>query len=864
MYKIKDIETRINNKTVDIGDIGCRFYTEDENTAYVRIGINDEKGRINFKESNLTPKLHLFLEDGSIFKNEPVLTDDNVKGFLTYKIPKNVIKHVGMVRCKLFLENDHERIHVANFHFYIIDSGIDNAVQKEVSITLVEDTVKRIIRTSASELLGDDFKETLNTTAKQYIADNADKFKGERGERGEKGEAGERGAEGIIRFENLTQEQRNELKGEAGENIIKDNAVTYNKTDFIKTGKNIFDTTDIEVGRIVSNTTGIVSDSAYYVTSKFLPVAPNTVYTQNYADPIAFYDINKTFISGLARITNPKGARTFTTPTNAYYIKATSIKEGVDTYNYKVYQIEKNDKYTGYEPFKLNLPQLDINLKSESVVNENVKNNTISIDKLSFSESSSNLFNPSDVTSGVYVNPTTGALSTNANYVSSNFIDITGATSLSKNNTNNLYAFYDINKNFIKTSTTSTNTITVPSNAIFIRMSATTSATNGTMIVKGDSLPSNFIEYKRYIPSKYLEVSSFSANKDKEYPDSYGKCNLQTYTAEISKLFDPNANTRTEIAIIGDSWVQGGEFKAGDRLTLPLRDRMTKLYGDGGIGFVGLANNHVGNGSVTVSTTGNWTEYDEGLGNISQSKGIDSAMIESSTTGDSIKVTFAEDVDYYEVHTLNTGQWRYNIDGNEWVNIDATSQEVTPITTSLDKHTINIEIVSGTVTFVGSYAYKGNKGVVIHKVGNGGLRASHVASTDRDNYIKQLKHCKANTFGILLGTNDMVGNVPVSDYERDMKEIISRIKQAKPNASIFLIAPSGNKYTGTLHTIEDYSNKQCDIAKELKIGHVSLYRNLGNFDLTKTNELMYSDGVHPNKIGGYAISNVIYDRLLRI
>ncbi|NDQ17667.1 BppU family phage baseplate upper protein [Staphylococcus aureus] len=97
MYKIKDIETRINNKTVDIGDIGCRFYTEDENTAYVRIGINDEKGRINFKESNLTPKLHLFLEDGSIFKNEPVLTDDNVKGFLTYKIPKNVIKHVGMV-----------------------------------------------------------------------------------------------------------------------------------------------------------------------------------------------------------------------------------------------------------------------------------------------------------------------------------------------------------------------------------------------------------------------------------------------------------------------------------------------------------------------------------------------------------------------------------------------------------------------------------------------------------------------------------------------------------------------------------------------------------------------------------------------
>lgn len=38
MYKIKDVETRIKNDGVDLGDIGCRFYTEDENTASIRIG----------------------------------------------------------------------------------------------------------------------------------------------------------------------------------------------------------------------------------------------------------------------------------------------------------------------------------------------------------------------------------------------------------------------------------------------------------------------------------------------------------------------------------------------------------------------------------------------------------------------------------------------------------------------------------------------------------------------------------------------------------------------------------------------------------------------------------------------------------
>ncbi|GJF74764.1 BppU family phage baseplate upper protein [Staphylococcus argenteus] len=203
MYKIQDIETRINKRTVDIGDIGCRFYTEDENTAYVRIGINDEKGRIDFKESNSTPKLHLFLEDGSIFKNEPVLIDDNVKGFLTYKIPKNVIKHVGMVRCKLFLEKEEQKIHVANFSFNIIDSGIESAVAKEIDVKLVDDAITRILKDNATDLLSKNFKEKIDKDVISYIEKNESRFKGAKGDKGEpgqpgaKGEAGKKGEQGV-------------------------------------------------------------------------------------------------------------------------------------------------------------------------------------------------------------------------------------------------------------------------------------------------------------------------------------------------------------------------------------------------------------------------------------------------------------------------------------------------------------------------------------------------------------------------------------------------------------------------------------------------------------------------------------------
>ncbi|TJY14079.1 DUF2479 domain-containing protein [Staphylococcus chromogenes] len=880
MYKNKDIKAEINEQGVDIGNIGANFYTKDLGTASIRISINWKGSVLDLSKTTLKPKLDLFCEDGSIFANEPIEIVSPVNGLIQYNISKDVIKHVGYVTGKLFLVNDAESIHVVTFRFNISDSGIDSVVTKEVSVTLVDDTVRRIIQENAIQLLGDDFESRLNTDVIEHLNSNPDLFKGakgdtgetgatgpkgEKGDRGEQGPQGEQGPpgpkgdEGVIRFENLTQEQQNLLKGAPGESIINEKAVTYNKTDFITTGKNIFNPYNLSEGKLISYTTGVVSDNNFYISSDFLPVQSSTQYTQSNSDAIIFYDNNKQFISGLARVT-PTQSRTFTTPDNAKFIRTSTIKEGVDAYSYKTYQIEKGAATTPYEPFKYYLNGLVVELRDNVVKNNNIADSNVGIEKLNFIKSSQNMFNPNKVTNGVYINPTTGALSSNTSYSASDFIPLSDSTDYIKNNTLNLYAFYDVNGNFIKTTTTSTNQITKPTNAQFVRISTLTTAVGSTMLVAGTSLPSQFVPYKKYIPSDYLELSNVQIKQD--ITDVYGKFNLKSYTAEASKQSNSDVNQRLEIAFIGDSWVQGGEFKQGDRLTLPLRDRMQKVYGDGGIGFVSFYGIFLGAGAVTVGKTGSWIERNKGT----DVSGLAIEEVESTTPDDSIKVTFNEDVDFYEIHTQsgNTGTWKYNVDGGDWTTVDA-SQEVTPISMTLGKHTINIVHVSGTTTFIGSYAYKGNKGVVIHKIGNGGSTAKHYVDVDRTNYINQLKRCRANTFGILLGTNDMAQSVSLSDYESQMKELIGRIKEAKPNASIFLIAPSGNKYDGTkLNTIEDYSDTQLKIAKDLQLGHVSLVRALGNFATTNANGLMYSDGVHPNRDGGYAISNVIYDRLLRL
>lgn len=203
IYKNKDIKVVINEQGVDIGNIGANFYTKDLGTASIRISINWKGSVLDLSKTTLKPKLDLFCEDGSIFVNEPIEIVSPVNGLIQYNISKDVIKHVGKVTGKLFLTDDANSIHVVTFHFNISDSGIDSVVTKEVSVTLVDDTVRRIIKENAIQLLGDDFEPKLKSDVIEYLNDNVDTFRGIKGDagpigpQGEKGDVGPQGLQGV-------------------------------------------------------------------------------------------------------------------------------------------------------------------------------------------------------------------------------------------------------------------------------------------------------------------------------------------------------------------------------------------------------------------------------------------------------------------------------------------------------------------------------------------------------------------------------------------------------------------------------------------------------------------------------------------
>lgn len=144
-YKYKDINTSVDKDKTIIEDNGTAFYTEDKGTTALRLFINWRGQPFNLDNTTMKPVLDLFHSDKSIWLDEPLEVVNVESGLVQYKIPNNIIAHAGNVLAKLFLKNAEESVHVANFDFIIKDSGVEGAVEKEISVDILDDKVKKVL-----------------------------------------------------------------------------------------------------------------------------------------------------------------------------------------------------------------------------------------------------------------------------------------------------------------------------------------------------------------------------------------------------------------------------------------------------------------------------------------------------------------------------------------------------------------------------------------------------------------------------------------------------------------------------------------------------------------------------------------------
>lgn len=220
--KNTDLEFSLQKGT-EKGGVYTNFYTEDKGSASIRIRLSSNEYYLDLTKTDLKPVLFLFHEDGSIFEIRDFINVMPDKGLIQYNISDNVIAHAGKVKAKLFLKNTEQSVHVANFTFDIKDSGIEGAVEKEISVNILEDTVRNVMTDNAMGLLDDEYKEKINHDIVDYVANNPDKYKGADGK--------------SLKYTDLTIQEKEDLKS----NITNQAVTDFVLEDGVVTDKKIAD-----------------------------------------------------------------------------------------------------------------------------------------------------------------------------------------------------------------------------------------------------------------------------------------------------------------------------------------------------------------------------------------------------------------------------------------------------------------------------------------------------------------------------------------------------------------------------------------------------------------------------------------------
>lgn len=165
IFKQGEVNARIDERGIDLGDINVQLYTMDNSTVALDIYlkqrnlINNRKEFIpvNLNQSNFKPILHLITEDNSIFTNEELEVVKAEEGHVRYQVSDYVTKHVGRVQAKLFLvdrNNTDDSSHVANFYFKVNDSGLTGAIGREIRVEVLDDIVKRVMLENIEDFKG--------------------------------------------------------------------------------------------------------------------------------------------------------------------------------------------------------------------------------------------------------------------------------------------------------------------------------------------------------------------------------------------------------------------------------------------------------------------------------------------------------------------------------------------------------------------------------------------------------------------------------------------------------------------------------------------------------------------------------------
>jgi lysophospholipase L1-like esterase len=154
----------------------------------------------------------------------------------------------------------------------------------------------------------------------------------------------------------------------------------------------------------------------------------------------------------------------------------------------------------------------------------------------------------------------------------------------------------------------------------------------------------------------------------------------------------------------------------------------------------------------------------------------------------------------------------------------------------------------------------GAAGVRIHKLGGTGSTAANWIAADETAWSAGLAALSPHIVSVLLGTNDQ-SSASEEVFRSRIQTLTARIRASVPAADILLVAPAENGL-GRAIPMSQYARAMRQIASEYSCSFLDLQYSFGlapaDYASGSARPLFHSDQVHPNDLGGRAITAAIF------
>lgn len=362
---------------------------------------------------------------------------------------------------------------------------------------------------------------------------------------------------------------------------------------------------------------------------------------------------------------------------------------------------------------------------------------------------------------------------------------------------------------------------------------------------------------------------------------------LDSFYAQLSRTDARQAGAITRITHYGDSPI------TNDGITSTVRRLLQTRFGDAGHGFILMDRPWAwyGHDAITFTSGGGWDDEPMGPASNADEFGLGGVSFRASGPGKYARYAPAATgetgknfsrMEVYYLQEPSGGQFNVIVNGESAHTVstsgDAASSGFHEIKAPQSgANTFEVRSAGGTVELFGAVLENDGPGVVYDSLGvNGAYAGLLVTAMNQNHWAEQLRHRNPSLVVINYGTNESQYASPdqMQRYEKDLREVIRRVRVALPNVSILVVSPMdrGKRAPGgkiiTMPSIPLIVEMQRRVALEENCAFFNTFKAMGGEGTMAKwaagkgkNHLVGGDLTHPTAQGAEIVGSLIYEAL---